>query len=154
MTNEPSMYRNYNSIEAEVAADLNTSKGGVPETAEGNDSNEDPEEQNLPPNEDPDNLRVEEDQGGHGRRRRRRNGNVVHDDEDGVNGIVTIEAVAAAVVEDARSEDSSIVDFADADLMADADLEKDVFRTKTSITVSDLARKSPRVLGWNHQSSG
>ena len=29
------MYRNYNSIEAEVAADLNTSKGGVPETAEG-----------------------------------------------------------------------------------------------------------------------
>ena len=30
--------------------------------------------------------------------------------------------------------------------LPDADLEKDIFRTKTSITVSDLARKSPRVL--------
>ena len=36
------------------------------------------------------------------RRRRRRNGNVVNDDEDGVNGIVTIEAVEVAPGNDAR----------------------------------------------------
>ena len=128
---------NFNSIEAEVATDeLNTSEG---ENVEILQSTEEVPEM--------------EDAHSHKRgRRRRRNGNVVHDDEDGVNGIVTIASEEEtmrsieAVVEDARSEDSSIVDFADADLLPDADVEKDVFRTKTSITVSDLARKSPRVL--------
>ena len=127
--------RNYNSIEAEVATDeLNTSEGENVEIVRSTEE--------VPETEDDH----------HRGRRRRRNGNVVHDDEDGVNGIVTIASEEEtmrsieAVVEDARSEDSSIVDFADADLLPDADLEKDVFRTKTSITVSDLARKSPRVL--------
>ena len=127
--------RNYNSIEAEVATDeLNTSEGENVEIVRSTEE--------VPETEDDH----------HRGRRRRRNGNVVHDDEDGVNGIVTIASEEEtmrsieAVVEDARSEDSSIVDFADADLLPDADVEKDVFRTKTSITVSDLARKSPRVL--------
>ena len=126
---------NYNSIEAEVATDeLNTSEGENVEVV--------PHKEDFPEMED----------GQTGGRRRRRNGNVVHDDEDGVNGIVTIATEeetmrsVEAPPEDARSEDSSIVDFADADLLPDADVEKDVFRTKTSITVSDLARKSPRVL--------
>ena len=127
--------RNYNSIEAEVATDeLNTSEGENVEIVRSTEE--------VPETEDDH----------HRGRRRRRNGNVVHDDEDGVNGIVTIASEEEtmrsidATVEDARSEDSSIVDFADADLLPDADVEKDVFRTKTSITVSDLARKSPRVL--------
>ena len=127
--------RNYNSIEAEVATDeLNTSEGENVEIVRSTEE--------VPETEDDH----------HRGRRRRRNGNVVHDDEDGVNGIVTIASEEEtmrsieAVLEDARSEDSSIVDFADADLLPDADVEKDVFRTKTSITVSDLARKSPRVL--------
>ena len=126
---------NFNSIEAEVATDeLNTSEGENVEIVRSMEE--------VPETEDDH----------HRGRRRRRNGNVVHDDEDGVNGIVTIASEEEtmrsieAVVEDARSEDSSIVDFADADLLPDADVEKDVFRTKTSITVSDLARKSPRVL--------
>ena len=48
-------------------------------------------------------------------------------------------------VEDKVSEDSSI-DETDIDFLDDAEREKDVFRTKTFIYVSDLARKSPRVL--------
>ena len=126
---------NLNSIEAEVATDeLNTSEGENVEIVRSTEE--------VPETEDDH----------HRGRRKRRNGNVVHDDEDGVNGIVTIASEEEtlrsidATVEDARSEDSSIVDFADADLLPDADVEKDVFRTKTSITVSDLARKSPRVL--------
>ena len=43
------------------------------------------------------------------------------------------------------SEDSSI-DEDDIDMLTDADNDKDVFRTKTMLFVSDLARKSPKVL--------
>ena len=130
--------RNYNSIEVEVAADLNTSEevsrvSPVEET-EGQGGSSQPKKVS-------DLGEIEE---GQHRGRRRRNGNVVNDDEDGVNGIITIEATVEEVTE-ARSEDSSI-DLDDLDLLPDADLEKDIFRTKTSITVSDLARKSPRAL--------
>eukprot|EP00092_Neocalanus_flemingeri_P006483 GFUD01006987.1.p1 GENE.GFUD01006987.1~~GFUD01006987.1.p1 ORF type:complete len:849 (+),score=138.35 GFUD01006987.1:58-2604(+) len=44
-----------------------------------------------------------------------------------------------------NSDDSSI-DEDDIDMLTDADVDKDVFRTKTMLFVSDLARKSPRVL--------
>lgn len=47
--------------------------------------------------------------------------------------------------EDTLSNDSSI-DEIDIDFLLDAELEKDVFRTKTFLFVSDLARKSNRVL--------
>ena len=43
------------------------------------------------------------------------------------------------------SEDSSI-DEDDIDMLTDADNDKEVFRTKTRLFVSDLARKSPKVL--------
>ena len=46
---------------------------------------------------------------------------------------------------DKVSEDSSL-DETDIDFLEDAEIEKDVFRTKTFMYVSDLARKSPRVL--------
>ena len=51
----------------------------------------------------------------------------------------------AEEVTDMVSEDSSI-DETDIDFLDDAEIEKDVFRTKTFMYVSDLARKSPRVL--------
>ena len=51
----------------------------------------------------------------------------------------------AEEVTDMASEDSSI-DETDIDFLDDAEIEKDVFRTKTFMYVSDLARKSPRVL--------
>lgn len=54
----------------------------------------------------------------------------------------SIEVLAS---ESVRSEDSSI-DETDIDFLQDADQEKDVFRTKTFMYVSDLARKSPKVL--------
>jgi hypothetical protein len=44
-----------------------------------------------------------------------------------------------------RSEDSSLDEF-EIDLLEDADLEKDIFRTKSRLFVSDLSRKSSRVL--------
>ena len=37
----------------------------------------------------------------------------------------------------------------DIDLLPDAERLKDIFRTKTNIMVSDLARKSPRGLARN-----
>ena len=43
-------------------------------------------------------------------------------------------------------DDDSSIDEHDIDLMDDADREKDVFRNKTVLYVSDLARKSPKVL--------
>ena len=43
------------------------------------------------------------------------------------------------------SEDSSL-DEVDIDMLQDADFEKDIFRTKITLHVSDLARKSSRVL--------
>lgn len=43
------------------------------------------------------------------------------------------------------SEDSSL-DETDLDALEDANFEKDVYRTKTTLYLSDLARKSPRVL--------
>ena len=46
---------------------------------------------------------------------------------------------------DPLSEDSS-VDELDIDTLPDADFEKDIFRTKITLHVSDLARKSSRVL--------
>ncbi len=49
------------------------------------------------------------------------------------------------VVEDERSEDSSL-DEIDVDLLLDAETDKDVFRTKATLFVCDLARKSPEVL--------
>ena len=44
-----------------------------------------------------------------------------------------------------RSESTSSLDETDIDFLEDADKDKDVFRTKTFMYVSDLARKSPRV---------
>ncbi len=80
---------------------------------------------------------------------RRRAGPVVSDDDDelGVNGISSLGCVspAAPASRYAASEDSSI-DETDIDMLLDADLEKDVFRTKTFVYVADLARKSPQVL--------
>ena len=46
---------------------------------------------------------------------------------------------------DPLSEDSSL-DEVDIDLLEDADFEKDVFRTKLTLHISDLARKSHQVL--------
>ena len=43
-----------------------------------------------------------------------------------------------------RSESTSSLDETDIDFLEDADKDKDVFRTKTFMYVSDLARKSPR----------
>ena len=45
-----------------------------------------------------------------------------------------------------RHSDDSSLDETDLDLLIDADEEKDVFRTKKFLVVSDLARKSPLVL--------
>ena len=59
-----------------------------------------------------------------------------------------------------RSEDSSL-DELEIDLLEDADFEKDIFRTKSRIFVSDLSRKSSRVLAkkatlyhWNLMTIG
>jgi len=49
-----------------------------------------------------------------------------------------------------NSDDSSI-DEDDIDMLTDADVDKDVFRTKTMLFVSDLARKSPSVLSKKSQ---
>ena len=42
--------------------------------------------------------------------------------------------------------EESEIDMAEYDMLHDADLDKDVFRTKTFLFVSDLARKHPKVL--------
>lgn len=49
-------------------------------------------------------------------------------------------------VRDNVSQSDSSIDETDIDFLQDAEFEKDVFRTKTFLYVSDLARKSPRVL--------
>ena len=61
---------------------------------------------------------------------------------------------------DNRSEESSL-DESDIDFLADAEIERDVFMTKTFIYVSDLARKSPKALAkkssmyhWNLMTIG
>jgi len=59
----------------------------------------------------------------------------IQDNNESVNSIECVE----------NSDDSSI-DEDDIDMLTDADVDKDVFRTKTMLFVSDLARKSPRVL--------
>ncbi len=60
-----------------------------------------------------------------------------------INGDTNEDAIEVAASN--HSEDSSI-DETDIDFLDDAEREKDVFRTKTFLYVSDLARKSPRVL--------
>ncbi|KDR19041.1 SID1 transmembrane family member 1-like [Zootermopsis nevadensis] len=45
-----------------------------------------------------------------------------------------------------RCHSDSSLDETDIDMMQDADSDKDVFRTKTFLTVMDLARKNPRIL--------
>jgi len=49
-------------------------------------------------------------------------------------------------IERLDNTDDSSLDEDDIDMLTDADVDKDVFRTKTMLFVSDLARKSPRVL--------
>lgn len=49
-------------------------------------------------------------------------------------------------IERIENSDDSSIDEDDIDMLTDADVDKDVFRTKTMLFVSDLARKSPRVL--------
>jgi len=44
------------------------------------------------------------------------------------------------------ADDDSSVNEEDIDMLTDAEFDKDVFRTKTFLFVSDLARKSPKVL--------
>jgi hypothetical protein len=119
---ESATRRNYCSIEDEVASETNIEEGAVERAEE--DEEEGEEEETLVT-------------------RMRRNGNVVNDADGDVNRIVSVAVEAAGA--DTVSEDSSI-DETDIDLLLDADFEKDVFRTKTFIYVSDLARKSPRVL--------
>jgi hypothetical protein len=63
--------------------------------------------------------------------------------DDSPDHIQVVSTIAAA--NDTISEDSSL-DETDIDFLRDAELEKDVFRTKTFLYVSDLARKSPQVL--------
>jgi len=66
--------------------------------------------------------------------------------EQAVGGGDTINASRENLDEiDCVSDDSSI-DEDDIDMLTDADDEKEVFRTKTVVYVSDLARKSPSVL--------
>ena len=50
-----------------------------------------------------------------------------------------------------RSDSDSSIDETDIDMLVDADFEKDIFRTKTFLYISDLARKSPRVLAKKTQ---
>ena len=75
------------------------------------------------------------------------NYNTVHDEAVG-GGVTTRddEGIEEHNGIDCASEDSSVDDDDDIDMLTDAEHDKEVFRTKTMLFVSDLARKSPKVL--------